>query len=259
MAAVSPPPELVRALVDGPSLVTSVAWFDEVDSTNRAAADAAKDGTAEGYLAIADVQTAGRGRHGRTWVAPPGTSLLLSVLLRPAAPVAARPLLPLLAGVAVAETVARHVPGSVTLKWPNDVLIGGRKAAGILAEGAGDAVVVGIGLDVDWRGVMRPADLDAATSLAEVAGRDIDRWRLLAGILGIFSRRYAEWLVDPTGFLPAYRLMCSTLGQPVRVHLGREQVTGTARTVDDAGHLGVDVDGGGKVRTFAAGDVEHLR
>ena len=258
MHPVPPPPALLRSLIDGPSLVTQVEWFDEVDSTNRAAMAAARSGAPEGFLAIADVQSAGRGRHGRTWLAPAGTSLLLSLLLRPPTPIAHAPLLPLLAAVALAETVTRHLPGhDVALKWPNDLLVDGSKAAGILAEASPDAVVLGVGVDVDWREVPRPPELASATSLAEAAGRDVDRWRLLAGLVGVFSRRYAEWQEDPTSFLPAYREMSATIGRTVRVSSPSGVITGAALDVDAQGHLRVDA--GGKVHTFAAGDVEHVR
>src|SRR5688572_30446640 len=103
-----PPDALVAALVNGPSVVTEVRWFDEVDSTNRVAAEAAASGAHEGLLVLAGTQTAGRGRRGRTWHAPAGSSLLLSLLLRPSPDPARWPLLPLLAGLALAETVARH-------------------------------------------------------------------------------------------------------------------------------------------------------
>lgn len=253
------PYALVESLVDGPSIVTAVEWHDRLPSTNARAAEAAAGGAAEGLLVLADEQTAGRGRHGRTWAAPAGTSLLLSLLVRPVVPPASVSLLPLLTGVVLTETVARHLPETeVALKWPNDLLVGGRKAAGILVEGSAGAAIVGVGVNVDWRGVARPADLGDAVSLAEAAGADVDRWRLLAGFLGVFSRRYDQWRELPAAFLDGYRQRCATLGRRVRVStLDGETVEGDAVEVDRTGALIVGTAGGR--RTLSAGDVEHLR
>lgn len=234
------------------------SWHPSCASTNALAAEAADAGAAEITVLGADHQTAGRGRRGRVWEAPPGTSLLVSMVLRP--PGAASGLLPLLAGLALAETVARHLPtAEVALKWPNDLLVGGRKAAGILAELRPDgAVVIGTGVDVDWRGAARPAGAPGAVSLAEVAGADVDRWRVLAGYLGVFGRRYGEWRTRPTAFLADYRTRCATLGRRVRVELAVGAVEGTAIDVADGGLLEVRADDG-TLHRLSAGDVVHLR
>lgn len=254
-----PPPPLIASLVDGPSIVTRVEWHDRCSSTNALAGAAADAGTPQGLLVLADEQTAGRGRHGRTWTAPPRTSLMLSLLLRPAAQREATALLPLLGGMVLAETVSRHLPDhTVSVKWPNDLLVNGRKAAGLLAEAKGDAVVLGVGVNIDWRGVTRPDELADATSVAEAAGRDIDRWRILAGFIGIFSQRYDSWQQLPSGFLDGYRQWCSTLGRGVRVHRrDGSTVEGEASGVEASGALLVRTDAG----TVAVneGDVEHLR
>ena len=158
------PEQLVASLVNGPSIVTSVRWHDRCESTNALAAEAAAAGAPPGLLVLADEQSAGRGRHGRTWSAPAGSSLLLSLLLRPVVPAPSVSLLPLLTGLVLAETVGRYLPETdVALKWPNDLLVDGRKAAGILVEGADGAAVVGVGINVDWRGVARPEELAGAT------------------------------------------------------------------------------------------------
>ena len=254
------PAQLVASLVDGPSIVTSVQWHEQCPSTNALATEAAAAGAAEGLLVLADQQSAGRGRHGRTWSAPAGSSLLLSLLVRPVVPAASLPLLPLLTGLVLAETAARHLPDTeVALKWPNDLLVGGRKAAGILVEGAGGAAVVGVGVNVDWRGVDRPEELGFATSLAEAAGHDVDRWRLLAGFLGVFSRRYEQWQELPAAFLDGYRQRCATLGRQVRVAgLDGVAVEGAAVDIDRTGALVVRTEAG-QTMSFNAGDVEHLR
>lgn len=254
-----PPPPLIASLVDGPSIVTRVDWLERCPSTNALAAAAAETGAPEGLLVLAEEQTAGRGRHGRRWIAPPGTSLLLSLVLRPRASQQAATLLPLLAGLVLAETVSRHLPEhTVSVKWPNDLLIDGRKAAGTLAESKADAVILGVGVNVDWRAVARPAEFADAVSVAEAAGRDVDRWRVLAGFIGIFSQRYEYWQQMPTAFLDGYRQWCSTIGAQVRVHhLDGSTVEGEAIGVADDGALQVDT-GAGSI-AVNEGDVEHLR
>jgi BirA family transcriptional regulator, biotin operon repressor / biotin---[acetyl-CoA-carboxylase] ligase len=255
-----PPAPLISSLVDGPSLVTRVEWHDRCPSTNALAAAAAETGTPQGLLVLADEQTAGRGRHGRSWSAPPGTSLLLSLLLRPAGAPQAAPLLPLLAGLVLAETVSRHLPGqTVSVKWPNDLLIDGAKTAGTLAETKDGAVVLGVGVNVDWRGVERPDEFADATSIAEEADRDVDRWRVLAGFIGIFSQRYEYWQQMPTAFLDGYRQWCTTIGAQVRVHhMDGSTAQGEATGVAEDGALLLRTDSGETV-AVNEGDVEHLR
>lgn len=253
-----PPPALVATLVQGPSLVAGVEWHAEVASTQERALAAARDGAPEMHLVLADTQTAGRGRHGRTWQAPPGTSLLASCVLRPAAPSGVHALLPLLAGVALAEVAERYCP-QVALKWPNDLLLGGCKGAGILAETApGGVVVLGVGVNVDWRGQPRPADAPDATSLAEAGGGAVDRWRVLAAFVGLFGRRYLDWQEQPTGFLDAYRRRCATIGLQVRLSRGDQMLRGTAEAVGEDGLLELR-DGHGTLHRLWAGDVEHVR
>ncbi len=258
-ARLAPPPDLVRALVDGPSPVRSLEWHDEVGSTQALAADAAARGVDEIHVVLADLQTDGRGRHGRAWTAPAGTSLLSSWLLRPGVDARLLPLLPLLAGDALAEAVSRALPDvEVALKWPNDLLVGGRKSAGVLAEALpGGAVALGVGVNVDWRGVERPAQLAEATSLAEAAARDVDRWRLLAGFAGVLARRYEEWRDDQHAFLDGYRARCATIGRQVQVS-APVAVAGVAEAVADDGTLAVRTSQGAVVR-LAAGEVAHVR
>lgn len=254
-----PPPALVASLVEGPSLVTRVEWHERCSSTNTITAAAGDTGAPEGLLVLADEQTAGRGRHGRTWTAPAGTSLLFSLLLRPSVRDAAPTLLPLLAGMVLAETVSRHLPEhEVALKWPNDLLVNGRKAAGVLAEASQGAVVIGVGVNIDWRGVETPAELEQATSLAAVAGHDVDRWRVLAGFIGMFSQRYDQWQQLPAAFLDGYRQRCATLGQQVRVH-HRDGTSLSGEAVGFAPNGALEVRTASGTVTVNEGDVEHLR
>ena len=265
LSAVQPPPEvLLSALTAGPSSIRGVEWHDAIGSTNDRAAELAAAGAPEVQVVLADEQTTGRGRLGRVWQAPPGSSLMASFLLRPAPGAGPLTALPLVAGLALAETVERHlrVAGSaaeVGLKWPNDLLLDGRKAAGVLVERHGGAVVVGLGCNVDWRGVPRPAELGAATSIAEAAGGPIDRWRLLAGLVGVLTSRYAAWGSDSGPALDAYRERCATVGREVRVELATGRALhGRAVAVDDDGALLIE-DGEGLRTACTAGDVHHVR
>jgi len=229
-----------------------VRWLAETDSTNRFVLDAAREGASDGLVVVADVQHAGRGRLGRTWTAPPGASLLVSVLVRPGLAPEARHLVVVAAAVAMAEAVEATTGVLAELKWPNDLLVGDRKLAGILAEAAGDVVVVGIGVNVDWPLV--PPELDGiATACNLEGGRPTTREQLLDEFLG----RYEARLDDLDGTRRAYRSRLGTIGRRVRVERADGNLVGTAVDIDEAGRLLVERDG--VVEAIAAGDVIHLR
>jgi BirA family biotin operon repressor/biotin-[acetyl-CoA-carboxylase] ligase len=230
----------------------------EIESTNREVLARAASGAPEGLVLVADHQTAGRGRLDRTWEAPPRASLLVSVLLRPSLPIEDRHLLTVAAGLAAVEAVAVVAGVAASLKWPNDVLVGDRKLAGILAEAAGEAVVVGMGLNVDWPEL--PAHLaDTATSLQLETGRPVGRDAVLRPWLEGFGRRY-EQLGSAAGrsaMVAEHRACCSTLGRAVRVTLAGEELLGTAIDIGATGALVVATASG--PRRVVAGDVVHLR
>ncbi len=217
-----------------------VRWFDVVDSTNRYVLECAADGAREGIVAVADEQTAGRGRLGRTWVAPPGAALLVSVLLRPQLARERVHLLTLAAALAAIDALPNV---DARLKWPNDVVVDDRKLAGILAEadGAG-AIVIGMGVNVRSDG-LAPEVRDIA------AACDIDRRELLVAWLCRLHTRLDA--LDDT--VPDAIARSATLGRRVRVELARESFEGTARALTDEGYLVVDD------RIVTAGDVVHLR
>jgi BirA family transcriptional regulator, biotin operon repressor / biotin---[acetyl-CoA-carboxylase] ligase len=206
---------------------------------------------------VADHQTAGRGRRSRPWTAPAGASLLVSVLLRPTPERAT--LCTFVAGVAMVDAVEAVCGAVPRLKWPNDLVVGDRKLGGILAEaawsGADDvAVVVGVGLNVDWP-VERPDDLlDTAVALNDVVGECVDREDLLTAWLERLERR---WPPDPPTLLDEWRARSATLRQPVRVELEARSFEGIAIDVTEAGELVVEHDG--RTSTVSAGDVVHLR
>ena len=218
-------------------------------STNEVVSERARAGEPAGLVVVAEQQTSGRGRLDRTWVSPPRAGLTLSVLVRPDLSPARWPWLPLLTGLAVARAVREQTELDAVVKWPNDVLVAGRKVCGVLAEvPEPGAAVLGIGLNVTTRAAELPHDL--ATSLELAGATTTDRGTLLRAVL----RALSEVLADVDGSRAAYRRACSTLGQPVRVELpGGRTAQGTAQAVDDVGRLVVDGT------AYGAGDVVHLR
>ena len=246
--------------------VTAVTGLTNADLLARAA-----DGAPEGVVLAAEEQTAGRGRMGRTWVSPPRAGLTFSLLVRRGSvPSASWGWVSLLAGVAVASAVREVAAVDARLKWPNDVLAGSAKLGGILAEAAGDAVVVGIGVNVSADpGALpppgpAPGGSLAATSLRAVGSASLAREPLLIEILVGFERWYLAWRQaegDPerSGLRREYTRLCDTIGHSVRVELPAGQlVSGEAVGVDSGGRLVVRSSPGPEV-ALAAGDVVQLR
>lgn len=217
--------------------------LDTIDSTQAQLARLAAEGAAEGTVVTARHQTAGRGRRGRHWWDEPGQSLLLSVLLRPSIPTAHAPQLSLVAGLAVADALAAAAGLTAQIRWPNDVMVGGKKICGVLPEAVSRAdgrvghVLLGIGINVDQTEF--PQDLrDTATSLRLETGMAHDHRQLLSAVLEALDRRYGEWLAAGfAGLREEWRRRASTLGQRVRTGDGRE---GVAVDVDETGALLVD-------------------
>jgi BirA family biotin operon repressor/biotin-[acetyl-CoA-carboxylase] ligase len=247
--------------------------IDVVASTGSTNADllaraVAAPGAPEGQVLVAEEQTAGRGRLGRSWSSVPGASLTFSVLLRPATvPPGRRGWLPLLAGVAVVSAVRAVAGVDAVLKWPNDVLAGDRKLAGILAEQApdGSAVVIGTGLNVATPAEalpVFPSGLPATSLLVE--GAAVSRETLLLAILGQLADWYLAFRADPdparTGALDAYRSLCATLGQTVRAELPAGRVVaGVATDIDPDGRLLIADNSGAPPAPISAGDVIHVQ
>ena len=245
---------------------TDVRIFDEVGSTNTELMEAARAGAPEGVVVVADHQAAGRGRLGRTWSAAPGTSLLVSVLLRPSLPAGDMALVNTAAGLAAADAVHASAGFRPGLKWPNDLVVPGRphrKLAGMLSEsspeeGGPPAVVVGLGFNVT-AGAYPEELAGLATSCEEEAGRPVDRAALLTAFLEALERRYSVLLAGGAqATLEAYRADSATLGRQVRVELPAGVVEGVASRLAANGEL-VVTDNGGKEVQVSAGDVIHLR
>ncbi|OJF09641.1 biotin--[acetyl-CoA-carboxylase] ligase [Couchioplanes caeruleus] len=271
---------LQRALVVPGGMWHRIDVVAETGSTNADVAQAARQGAGEGLVVVAERQVAGRGRRSREWVSPPRAGLTLSALLRPGVADAERGWqaasqrswgwLPLLAGVALAEAVQRVAEREAALKWPNDLLVTGPdggegKAAGILAEVAGDAVVLGIGLNVTTRAEELPPTTGLpATSLRVAGSGSADRDPLLRALLRSFARWYGGWRetggdAELCGLLETYRRTCATIGRDVRVLLPEaDALVGVATTVDGDGQLVVRTADGVQHRV-SAGDVLHVR
>jgi BirA family biotin operon repressor/biotin-[acetyl-CoA-carboxylase] ligase len=252
---------LTAALTAESGLWRAVEVVGAIGSTNAELVARAAAGEAEGLVLVAEHQQAGRGRLDRTWTSPPRAGLTVSVLLRPDVPAARRAWLSLLTGVALAEAVSEVAGVRASLKWPNDLLApDGAKLAGILAESAGSAVVVGVGLNVSTRRDELP---DTGTSLDLVAGAPVDRSVVLLGFLRAFERRYRRWtevLGDPvsSGLARDYLAWSSTVGATVTVTMpDGSALEGVAEAVDWDGRLVVRTAAG--VVELASGDVRHVR
>lgn len=230
-----------------------VRWFESIDSTNRYVMAEAVAGAAEGLVAVADEQRAGRGRLGRSWVAPPGVSLLVSVLLRPELSPELWHVVTLAAAVAAIDAVRESCGIEALVKWPNDVMVDDRKLAGILSEVSGGALVVGLGLNVQWQ-EFPPELAGTATACNMHTTRSVDRGELLVAWLRALDTRLraADDVVATT------RARSATLGRPVRVDLAGEAVEGVAVDLTAEGFLVVRRDDG-REAVITAGDVVHVR
>jgi len=234
----------------------AVRRFAAVGSTNDVAA-----ALPVGSVVVADQQTAGRGRRGHTWFSPPRAGLYVSVVLAPAAarvdPPRATMLLTLAAGVAIAEGIEAASGLATALKWPNDVVAGGRKLAGILAERRGDLVVLGYGINV-MAAAFPPELRDRATSLESEVGREVDRDLVLDETLAALSRRYDD-LVDGRfdAILDAWRARAPrAVGAKVSWIAQGVARSGVTCGIDDHGALLVRVDDG--VERIISGEIQWL-
>jgi BirA family biotin operon repressor/biotin-[acetyl-CoA-carboxylase] ligase len=209
---------------------------------------------------VAEHQTAGRGRLDRTWESPAEASLLFSVLLRPQLDPAELHLCTAAVALAAAEACRDIAQVSPDLKWPNDLLVGESKLAGVLAEaefeaGRVSAVIVGTGINVGWPG---PEGV-GGTCLNDLAATPVDRPQLLEAILSALTPRRTQ-LDTPAGrrqIATELQDRCATIGQRVRIQLGRGDIVGRATGINEAGHLVIETAHGPE--TVAAGDVVHLR
>ena len=264
---------LRRALVRSDGTSDSRAFWNRLDvvertgSTNADLLARASDLGADRHVLLAEHQESARGRHSRTWVSPAQAQISMSVLLgMPGLNLADMGWLPLLTGIAVVDALRTVAEVPAELKWPNDVLIGDKKVAGILAEVARTtpepAVVVGIGLNVSLGAEELP--VPTATSLLLENAETVDRDTLVRALARELSTQFRSWENsgwDTSVLAAEYRERCGTLGKRVRAVLpGDKEVFGTATDIDTSGRVVIEIEGsGGETFAVAAGDITHLR
>ena len=254
-------PARLRQLLRTRRLAGKLHYFSQIGSTNSRARELAERGAAEGEIVVAEAQTQGRGRLSRRWESPPFANLYLSVILRPHLPPRHAPQITLTAAVSLAETVGAFVPSTPAIKWPNDILIGGKKLAGILTEAACDTarieyVILGIGLNVNYRRDAMPQELrERATSIADAIGENVSRESVFARLIHDMDRCYGE--LEETGFetlRPRWKAYFGLRGRTVRVEHQGQTFLGRAIDIDPEGGLIVE-DERGQSHTIVAGDV----
>jgi BirA family transcriptional regulator, biotin operon repressor / biotin---[acetyl-CoA-carboxylase] ligase len=260
--------ELRQELIRPGGLWRKVDLVPETGSTNADLAARARQDEVAGTVLITDYQSAGRGRQGRTWTAPPGSGIAMSILVRPDGIDPSRwSWLSLLAGLAVSDGVRRAADLPAVLKWPNDVLVADRKVCGILSErvdtSQGPACVVGIGINVSLEEDQLPVPSATSLTLAarQLGGPSPSRTAVIATVLAAFELLYGRWEAqrgsDPS-LAASYAERCETVGRHVRVLLSEDRsVEGIADGIDEAGRLVVRTTSGSSV--YGAGDVVHLQ
>ena len=244
------------------SLGKQLHVYGEVDSTQTIAHQLVASGAPEGTLVLAETQTAGRGRMGRKWHSPAGKGIWMSLVLTPRIPVYFMPQLTLLCAVALCRSIQKVVKVDIGIKWPNDLLIGGKKVSGILLESSGEDerlkyVIAGIGISANLKLEDYPEELRSiATSLAIESGKDIVREQLVQAFLIEFEELYGLYI--DKGFAPIrllWEALSVTLNRPIRTHSPSGFVEGMAESLDDSGALTVITETGDKVKIYS-GDIE---
>ena len=239
-------------------------YFHEINSTNTHLRELAESGAPQGIVVVAETQTQGRGRLGRRWESPGFANLYLSILLRPKLSPAHAAQITLVAAVALADVVDTYVPGRAAIKWPNDILVGGKKLAGILTEASCDAervhyVILGIGVNLNYPVAAMPDEIRGrASSLIEVTGAAVSRESFLLRLIQGVERCYGE--LEQAGFdalAPRWESYFAWRGKRVRVELLDQVTTGTAQGIDRDGAL-IVMDDGGVAQRIVAGDVIPL-
>jgi BirA family biotin operon repressor/biotin-[acetyl-CoA-carboxylase] ligase len=240
-----------------------VHLFSEISSTNTHAMEMALQGVPEGTVVIAETQTAGKGRLGRKWISPKG-NLCFSLILRPDVPLHLGPITTLMGAAAVASAIRNICGIEAAIKWPNDILISGKKVCGLLTEMSAEQdrirhIVLGIGVDVNMEPGILPSDIRATTTtLASETGQTINRTSLLREILRELDSRYQVFLKNPRDVLKEWEKFNMTIGSRVTVSGAGETLHGLARGIDGEGRLVIRLDDG-TVRTVAAGDVTIIK
>ena len=240
----------IESLVDTKWAGKNVVYYDEIDSTNNRAKEAGDNGAAHGTLFVADMQVAGKGRRGRVWKSPSGSSIYMTILLYPDIPPVKAPQLTLLMAIAVAEGIQEVTGLETKIKWPNDIVVNGRKICGILTEMSAQIdyinyIVVGVGINVSNESF--PEEVAAtATSLYLLTGVRISRAKLAAKIMAEFEKYYAIYLEtqDLSGVMNEYNCHLVNRGRSVRVLDPRKEYTGVAQGINQNGELLVQTEDG---------------
>ena len=265
----------------------TIYWFAQLESTNKTALKMTErlatlpDGTADGTLVLAEAQSQGRGRLGRRWISPPGVNLYASLILRPRIPATEVSVLPCLAATSVVQAIRAITRLEAVIKWPNDILIHGRKVAGILTElgvakdlvntqsppqspqlagGFFNYIIIGIGINVNLDPKALPDEIRAsATSLMAEAGHGLDRNELMATLCNKLEERYLRFLSEGSiNILEEFRTLTATLGKRVKVILPGRIIEGWAEGIDRDGALILRIQGE-TLEVIRSGDVIHLR
>jgi BirA family transcriptional regulator, biotin operon repressor / biotin---[acetyl-CoA-carboxylase] ligase len=254
-------PEEIRKQLASSRLGKRIHYFSEIDSTNRLAFKLASQGGEEGEIVLAERQTEGKGRLGRRWFSPPSSNLYLSIILRPRLEPADAPQLTLTSAVALADTVHAFLGRPPAIKWPNDILVDGKKLAGILTESSVDHerlhfIVVGIGVNLNLTAELLPEELRTiATSLLILTERSVDRNAFAGELIRSLDRCYGE--LEQRGFpfiAERWEGFFELKGRKVKVEMGERQLLGTAKGIDRDGALIVE-RAGGVLERVIAGDV----
>jgi BirA family biotin operon repressor/biotin-[acetyl-CoA-carboxylase] ligase len=237
-----------------------IEYHEEVESTNTEALHLAQQGAEEGTVVIAEAQSAGRGRLNRSWESPPAMNLYLSVVLRPDIPAASASLIPLMVGVAVADVISQYCPGKVKLKWPNDILIEGKKICGILTEMRTKAeqvsfIIAGIGVNLNMQKLHFPRELrETATSLRIEAAIDVDRVDFAVRLFETLGNWYRIFLNGGEADIREKWLQYAELvGKRVEVVFKETVQHGTVRGLDENGALLLEGETG--IQQVLAGDL----
>jgi BirA family transcriptional regulator, biotin operon repressor / biotin---[acetyl-CoA-carboxylase] ligase len=274
MAVLEPDNRQRSALTEGPlqlqqvrdglttrRLGTNLHYFSEIDSTNSYARRLAEQGAGEGEVIIAEAQTRGRGRLGRSWVSPPFVNLYFSVILRPQLPPVHAPQLTLMAAVALADTIASFIRTPPSIKWPNDILVGGKKLAGVLTESSCDSeriefVILGIGVNLNYPVALMPEVIrERATSIVSLTNTNVSREAFVRRLIQDLDRCYGELEEDGFDSLATrWEALFGLRGKKVRVEMTDRIMIGTAKGIDRDGALILEGEEGKRQRIIA-GDV----
>jgi BirA family transcriptional regulator, biotin operon repressor / biotin---[acetyl-CoA-carboxylase] ligase len=249
----------------------TIFLFSRLESTNRTAMKIAKpstsrpDRTPDGTLILAETQTQGRGRLGRKWISPPDVNLYASFILFPSVPASHVPIVTCLAATSIVKAVESVARIQASIKWPNDILIGEKKVAGILTElvlekDQVNYLVIGMGINVNLTLDLLPREIRPnATSIRQERGQPLSRDKLASAICNALEERYVKWLKGETApILDEFRAVSTTLGKKVKAFTPGRIIEGRAETIDSRGNLILKTDQG-TCETIHSGDLVHLR